>query len=284
MINSTYGLMLFSDIQPSEQIEANLNQTYCFASVLCLDVSIIAEFKQYKDTEAKLRPGTAQKLAKILKGNKSIRAVGFIARPDAIERFGNDFLATVPPKAIKKSGAKYKVDKNKLSNKLVKFLPWYALGLCLTGLQGAIWAKNLNIKNVTLIPDRLPVSPASMMELVSRISHHPELFPLWKESEEKYGVKFEISNMESYVDADGITRSGVNHPCMVLADWLAHSMYASSNKAGDLDGIAKRNEEYRQAISEPWFALYNEKRFILVPLERIVLSGGTPNQGINTDA
>jgi len=50
-------------------------------------------------------------------------------------------------------------------------------------------------------------------------------------------------------------------------DWLAHSMYAASNQVCDLDGVAVRSEEYRQAITEPWFALYNEKRFTLMPLE-----------------
>jgi hypothetical protein len=107
------------------------------------------------------------------------------------------------------------------------------------------------------------------MELVRRLSHHPDLFTCWKNSEAQYGVKFTIANIESFRGPDGIERPGKDHPGLVLADWLAHSVYAAKNTHDRLDGGAGRSEEYRRALIAPFFELYNRKRITLVPLENL---------------
>lgn len=278
MIHNQHGLMLFSDVQPSEQLSQDPITIYCFLAVMCLDPKAIQSFKQYKATEAGDRPQIAKELADILRSNESIRAIGFVGTPESIEKFGKELLATVPEKTINRRGKKYKIGKKKVDNKAAEVLPWFSVCLLFMGLRAANWAKQLKQTKVTLVLDKLPASPETSMEMVRRISHHPELFPLWKDMEEAFGVSFHITNMQNYHDEQGNTKEADEHPCMVLADWLAHSMFAASNKPEELDGIANRDEEYRTALAAPWLALYECKRFDLLPVNNLTLSdSNTPS-------
>ena len=123
---------------------------------------------------------------------------------------------------------------------------------------------------MTLIADKLPGSPEIAMEFLRRLSHHPDIFPLWKKTQEEFNVVFNVGNMCSYKTADGVEHKPDEHPAMIMADWLAHSLFAATNKAEDLDGDVERDEEFRKALTEPWFALYENELMDFVPLNNLI--------------
>lgn len=269
MISEEHGLMVTIDVQPSEQIGYPDDMIACVCATFC-HYKGIEGLLQYKDTPAEERPDVAKDLAKQLSEKKIVRAMGFIARYQSIERYGTDFLSDLPENVARKVGTRYRIMGKRINEKVAVMLPWYGFALCLVALRAAIWANKKGIKKVTIIADKLPGSPEIAMEFLRRLSHHPDIFPLWKKTQEEFDVEFNVANMGSYKNADRIEREPDEHPAMIMADWLAHSLFAATNKAEDLDGEAERDEEYRKAITEPWFELYENELMDLVPLDNLI--------------
>ncbi len=270
MIHKKHGLMIMIDAQPSEQINYHGDLIGCICGVFC-HPSGVKGLKQYKDTAAGDRPNVALGLAKKLDSKNIVDAIAIIARYKSIERYGKEFLKDLPEKVAKKNGKRYKIQGKKVNQKLALLLPWYAVALCMIGLRAAIWAKRIGARKVTLVTDKLPGSEIIGMEFLRRISHHPEIFPMWRKTEEEYKVKFHITNMGSFRSKDGTDQHPDDHPAMIMADWLVHSVFAASNHRKDLDGGVGRSEEYRRSLTEPWFKLYEKEKMILMPIDNIVM-------------
>jgi len=265
--------MITIDVQPSEQLGYRDDLFACVCASICEDKGL-PNLLQYKDTEAKNRPMEAKRLANYFSKNNNVHAIGFFARFNSIEKYGDDFLSSIPDRVAVKKGNNYRINGKNINKKSALMLPWLGAAFCLIGLKAAIWAKKLKQTKVTLISDKLPGSPDISMEFLRRLSHHPDIFPAWKEAEKKYGIKFLVANMGSYTTSDNITHPPDDHPTMIMSDWLAHSVFAAINKAEDLDGIALRNEEYRQALIEPYYTLYNRKLMTLLSLDNLITGKG----------
>lgn len=273
MYNDTHGLMVTIDVQPSEQLGYREDLLACICASICDDKGL-TDLVQYKCTEAKNRPDESGHLADFLSKNNYIHAIGIFARYKSIEKFGRDFLSTIPAKVAIKNGKHYKINGKNVNEKVALMLPWLAASFCFIALKAAKWAKELKQTKVTLISDKLPGSPDIAMEFMRRLSHHPDILPAWKETEQKYGVKFSIANMGSYTTVDQLVHHPDQHPTMIMTDWLAHSVFAAINKAEDLDGGAFRDEEYRLALIKPYHALYSKKSMTLLSVDKLITGNG----------
>ena len=224
--------MLFVDVQPSEQLAFLPDQVYCLVAVMCLDKAGFPGLLQYKCTHAVDRPAIAKDLATYLGTKNDIRGVGFVARESSIRRYSNEVLSQIPHTAVPMHNKQYKTGKGKVNFKVGDVLPWYSACLNLIGLKAATWAKWLKQSKITILVDRLPGSPEAAMEMTRLLSHRPELDPLWKRTKEAYEVEFEIANLLDYGATGDDPKSADEHPCMILADRIAHSVFAANNDAG----------------------------------------------------
>ena len=78
--------------------------------------------------------------------------------------------------------------------------------------------------------------------------------------------------MDTFTTFDGSKYPAKVHPGLILADWFSHSLFAACNSAHTLDGSKGRSEEYRRALAEPFFALYEKKKINVIPLNRLLVS------------
>ena len=111
------------------------------------------------------------------------------------------------------------------------------------------------------------------MELVRRLSHHPEVFAVWRDVMETKGVRIQIGNMGTYQNPGGPEMEGKSHPNAILTDWLCACIRAHYDGSRWLqEGGSRRSDEDQLIMASPSRALLNTRRLIEVPLDGLALS------------
>lgn len=269
-----HGLTLFVDGMPDEQVASNPELVMCLVGIISVDRLGAPSLKQYKDVPAKNRPEVAQNLAQQIR-NDALKVFGIAtcAHSSEVARYGEKFLSILPKDIVSPVNEKrIRVGKKRLGLNVSLAMPWYAVSLVCMGLRTAIWARQINESRVTIILDLLPSAPSTAMQLLQFINYHPELSQLWNETITKFGINFQFGHMDTFTTFDGSKYSAKDHPGLILADWFSHSIFAACNSADTLDDSKGRSEEYRRALTEPFFALHEKKQINVIPLNRLVVS------------
>ena len=268
------GLTLFIDGMPDEQVVSNPELVMCLVGIISVDRLGVPGLKQYKDVPARDRPEIAQNLAQQIRNDAlEVFGIATCAHSSEVARYGEKFLSILPKGVVKPVNEKrIRVGKEKLGLNVSLVIPWYAVSLVCMGLRTAIWARQINESRVSIILDLLPSAPSTAMKLLQLISYHPELSQLWEETMTKFSVDFQFGNMNTFTTLDGSKYSAKDHPGLILADWFSHSVFAACNSAHTLDGSVGRSEEYRRALTAPFFALHEKKKINVIPLNKLVVS------------
>jgi len=270
MIHEEHGLIVFIDMQPSEQLGVDKSCVGVMCGVFASS-SFISNLKQYKNTPKDERILRVDDIANEMT-ERQLRGIGCVAHFESIEKFGNEMLDTMPEKVAEKIGKQFKFDSIRIGENVAKVMPWYAVGLSAIALKSAPYAQRLNLKKVLLLLDKLPGNSSDSLMFLRRMNNHPKIFPEWEECEKKYDLKFTIANMESFQNMAGEMDIPNNHPEIIYADWLAHSIFAAANCVSLLDKPANRDEEYRSKIASIFLELHKNKLVTLLPLEDLRLS------------
>ena len=253
MISSQYGLVVFVDTAPSEQLGEQPDEILCLAGISVPDPRGLPGLKQYKAHRGlKRRTRKAEELnAALTERQLQLVAWGICGRMDCIEPYGERILGRLS--GVSRCGDDYLVGGCTLHRTRAVVAGWYAAALALVAAGAAGYADALGENTVTLFVDRFPGVPEVAMKLLAQEINEGELRDEWEDL--RPGLRLDtihVNTLESYEDEDEVPRAGKDHPHAVLADWMARSLHAHENPAQLLDDGAGRSNAYKSAISKPW--------------------------------
>ncbi len=256
-ISDEYGLVVFVDAMPSEQLSKQPEEILCLTGVFVDDPAVLAGLRQYKAQRAERRLRMAAELSDaVSRGRPGILACGAVARMDCVARYGDRVLGTLSDVAI--DGDDYVFGESRLHRTIALAAGWYVGALATIAACAAGWARDLKQRKVALFVDQFPGVSQTTMELLTRAIARGEVRDQWQELSPRLvedGIEEIYADTLTSFTEDGQSRSGKDHPHAIIADWLSHALYADRNPAELLDGGAGRTEEDRAAIAEPWTAL-----------------------------
>ncbi|MDX2362002.1 MAG: hypothetical protein QNK23_14425 [Crocinitomicaceae bacterium] len=269
MIHSEHGLIVFIDMQPTEQVNSNTESVGVLCGIVT-DKNGIKGLKQYKEVPSAERVKLCEGIARTLTMNEN-RAIACISRFSQIQRLSQEFLESMPETVAKKKGNRYYIGSKRINEKVAQVLPWYGVGLSAIAIRCIPWAKKFNLNKLTLIIDKLPGDASNSMEFLRRMTLHPEVAEELIKVQKKFGVIVSVANMDAFSDGETLIDDPNCHHGMVIADWVAHSIYAASNKVEELDKPAKRNEDYRLELSKIWNEMRKANLADIIPIDNISL-------------
>lgn len=277
-------LVVHVDVAPSEQVDDPQDMTTrCMVGLVADSDTGVERLKQYKHTRAKRnrtgkkKAAEARRIVEAVKGgDPSLHVIACAARGAEWYRFGEELLGSLPTRVARPEAAGYRVGRDYVPAATARALGCYAVGLFAMGEGVSRWAEKLGLRKVKMLLDRLPSSDVgNPRELLMRISHHPDIFPIWNEIQTKRGVKFEFGDDWVYRNPGGVDRPGAEHPNSILTDWVARSLATNFDPDLWLAESQARTVEQRQDIGSIFHELHVQKRVQLISLERLTLEPRT---------
>lgn len=260
MIHPEHGLIVFIDMQPSEQEQSDeLKNTFGVVCGVFFKNELLAfsNLRQYKDTPFQERIAASKEITKqlIMQG---VMTIGCYTTFSEMENYGNALLEIIPEELAKrKSAGKLHFKSKKINEKIAKILPWYTHTILEIVRYSIKYAKEKSQSKLFLALDNLPGDSVSSFAFFNLICNDPFFKKELIKFQDEHQIKITFGNIE-------------NHPGMAYVDWLAHSLHAFVNNADSIDKPASRTEEYRKGIASVWECLEINKRaekihFSLVP-------------------
>lgn len=250
MIHPEHGLIVFIDMQPSEQEQSDeLKNTF---GVVCgvffkNELLTFSNLRQYKDTPFHERIATSQEITKqlIMQG---VMTIGCYTKFSEMENYGNALLEIIPEELAKrKSVGKLHFKNKKINEKIAKILPWYTYTLLEIVRDSIKYAKQKGQSKLFLALDNLPGDSVTSLAFLNLICNDPFFKKELTKYQDENQIEITYGNIES-------------HPGMTYIDWLVHSLHAFVNDADAIDKPASRTEEYRKEIASIWECLEMNER------------------------
>lgn len=261
-----YGLLVYVDASPSEQLDLKSNDKICIVGAVCGHDGGLPDFHKFGTGRWELKLKRAKALrAAISDESVLLLAIGVSGRKRSLAPWAIDATnqARASLSGVWSSDAKtFTWDGINFPRSQALGAAAYASVLTLIGLGVGDWMKRMEVKHATLILDPLPGQSAEMMKLMRAISERSDLAQGWASTIRRNSVLFRIANMASYADQhDGIEQSAKSHPHAILADWLAASLRAKHDPQSFVDKQDRpRKQEEVEQIAAIWDALVAKRR------------------------
>jgi hypothetical protein len=260
---------VFIDWKPDENLEPGAREKLCMVGLMASSQSSIPGLTSYKKTRTKKRKlKEARRLSEYLaRESIEVDVIAVTGMSNGVyARWSCDAINRIRPKI----GAEWNVrettpvslewngDVYPRSN--VLGISLYAGMLPIVALQARIRleAARQKEKHVKLCLDRLPLDAVAGMRLLNAFHLDDDIGAMWADTCSD-GYSFESGILDSYVDSDGKTQSGKDHPNSILVDWMAQACMATIAPAqfqSENDFSAEQVAE----IASIWDAAKNQPR------------------------
>jgi hypothetical protein len=268
MIHEDHGLVIFIDMQPSEQLGPSDDCVGVLCGVFSGAIGI-AGLTQYKNKPHTDRVSSSDEIGERMVGLQ-IRSIGCVASFGEIKRIGEKILNSMPKKVATKVATKkgviFEFDNKKINHKTAVVLAWYAIALSVIAIKYSPLARFNKQSKMLLIIDNLPGCPSDSIKFLRRMNHHPKIVSELERCKKEFKVEFTYANMGYEKKED----EPDNHHGMIFADWLAHSLYISKNIVEYIDKPAIRNEDYKSKLASIWFKLEEAGRAEIIQVNGIL--------------